>query len=177
MNNADIALIVDCDVDGFMSSTLICSYIKKINPDIQITYYLHTGKAHGIDDEIMESLIKNPPDLLIIPDAGSNEMEKNQILSECGVRILVIDHHLTDEPYNPYAIRVNNQISDGHVNKCLCGTGVTYYFCLAHDAVYGLNYAKDFLDLVAVATIADVMDLRSLENRIIVDVGLRNIKN
>lgn len=177
VNNADIALIVDCDVDGFMSSALIYSYIKKINPDAKITYYLHTGKAHGIDDEIMESLIENPPDLLIIPDAGSNEMEKNKILSECGVRILIIDHHLTDEPHNPYAIRVNNQISEGHVNKCLCGTGVSYYFCLAHDAVYGLNYAKDFLDLVAVATIADVMDLRSLENRIIVDVGLHNIKN
>lgn len=175
--NKKISLIVDCDVDGFMSSALIYNYMKMINPEANINYYLHSGKAHGIDDEIMTDLLNNPPDLLIIPDAGSNEMQKNKLLAQCGTSILILDHHLTDQAINPYAVRVNNQLSDETVNKHLCGTGVTYYFCVACDFVYGFDYAKNFLDLVAVATIADVMDLRSLENRILVHLGLNNIKN
>lgn len=53
--------------DGYTSAAMVYRYIKNLNPDINIKYYLHTGKQHGLTDDIT---IDDGINLLIIPDAG-----------------------------------------------------------------------------------------------------------
>ena len=67
--------------------------IKSINPDADVKYLIHNTKAHGLTPEIMEQVMEINPDLLIIPDAGSNDYEQHAILKSKDITTLVIDHH------------------------------------------------------------------------------------
>ena len=88
-NNAKIAILVDCDVDGFTSSAILYNYIKTRNPDILIDYYIHEGKQHGLED-VWEKMAKKSYDLIIVPDAGSQDGE---FIAELAIPVVVLDHH------------------------------------------------------------------------------------
>ena len=167
-----IHVIVDPDVDGFCSASEIIRYTKKINPEANITYSLHTQKQHGISEDI---IIPEDIDLLIIPDAGSNDVNQCKELHERGIDIIVLDHHICDKK-NPYAIVVNNQMCD-YPNKNFCGGGIVYKFLKAVDDELWENYADDFLDMVALSNISDVMDMREFETRYYVNAGLNKIRS
>lgn len=62
-----IGLLIDCDCDGFCSAAMIYNYTKQLESDIEITYYLHTGKQHGLTEDIV---IDDDIEFLIVPDAG-----------------------------------------------------------------------------------------------------------
>ena len=167
-----IHVIVDPDVDGFCSASEIIRYTKKINPEANITYSLHTQKQHGISEDI---IIPEDIDLLIVPDAGSNDVNQCKELHERGIDIIVLDHHICDKK-NPYAIVVNNQMCD-YPNKNFCGGGIVYKFLKAVDDELWENYADDFLDMVALSNISDVMDMREFETRYYVNAGLNKIRS
>lgn len=164
-----IGIVVDSDCDGDSSASILYRYIKK-NFGNTPSYYLHSKKAHGLSDDL-------PPieniDLLIIPDAGTNDAQQCKELYERGVRILILDHHIKERE-NPYAVIVNSQAGN-YPNKELCGTGVTWQFLRALDEFYWLEDADSYLDVVTMATIADIMDVTLPENRTIIDCGLANI--
>lgn len=170
-NKSKISLTIDSDQDGVTSSAILYNYLIKVTPDVNIEWYMHEGKQHGVE------LDKVPPDakLVIIPDAGSNQYEEHAALKKMGYDILVIDHHLCDYESQD-AVIVNNQLGN-YPNKDLSGAGVVYKFIQYFDKKYGYSYANDFLDLAAVGIIGDVMDLTNLETRYIVKTGLSNIKN
>lgn len=172
-----VGLIADCDVDGFCSAAITYLYIKDHNPNVDIKTYFHTGKAHGIDDDIFKALKRNPVDILIIPDASSSEPEVHREIFEDGTRILIMDHHLTDVKDDPWAVRVNNQLSDNNVNKTLCGAGVVLYTMIGYDELHNTNYASKYIDLCATALVGDMMDLRHLETHFLVQEGLSHITN
>lgn len=174
-NNKDkIEILVDEDPDGFCSAAMIYSYIKKMDDNYPVEYILHTrAKAHGLDDDIV---IPDDTKLLVIPDAGTNDTEQCQELSEKGIDVLILDHHESEEK-NPYALIVNNQMSKNYSNKDFCGAGVVYKFLQALDTETWNEFADDYLDLCALANISDVMDMRSFETRYITNLGLLNIKN
>ena len=168
-----IVILVDCDADGFTSAAMIYRYTKMVNKTSKLTYLLHTGKQHGLSSDI---LIPPDVDLLIIPDAGSNDIEQCELLNRMGIKILILDHHLSDKQ-NPYAVVVNNQLSKDYNNKELSGAGVVYQFLRAVDEVEWSDYADTLLDLCAIGNIADVMDMRSFETRYLVNKGLGQIVN
>ena len=167
-----IHIVVDCDADGVTSAAIMYRYIKEVYGNTP-TYSLHTGKQHGLSDDIQ---IPEDTDLLIIPDAGTNDVEQCKALSEKGVKILILDHHLK-EVENPYAVIVNNQISENYTNKEFCGAGVVYKFLKAVDEDEWIEKADDYLDLVALGNISDVMDMRSYETRYLTQLGIENIKS
>ncbi len=167
-----IHVIVDPDVDGFCSASEIIRYTKKINSEANITYSLHTQKQHGISEDIT---IPEDIDLLIVPDAGSNDVIQCKELNENGIDVIVLDHHICDKK-NPYAIVVNNQMCD-YPNKNFCGGGIVYKFLKAVDDELWENYADDFLDMVALSNISDVMDMREFETRYYVNTGLNKIRS
>jgi len=173
--NKYIYILIDADCDGYISGSIIYHYIKTQLEYNNMEYFLHTEKQHGLSSEIMNILKDKKQGLIIIPDAGTNDTEQCKILSECGFEILILDHHLKEND-NPYAVIVNNQICD-YPNKNLCGAGVAYKFLQALDDNYWLDGADEYLDLVALANIADVMDLRECETKYLVDKGLSNIKH
>ena len=173
-NMNKIGILVDEDPDGFCSASMMYLYIKKMDENYPVEYILHErAKAHGLSEDV---IIPNDIKLLIIPDAGTNDCEECKELSERGIDILILDHHEKEED-NPYALIVNNQMSDNYENKSLCGAGIVYRFLQALDEENWNEFADDYLDLCALANISDVMDMRSFETRYLTNLGLLNINN
>lgn len=182
----NIYIVQDCDVDGICSATLMYKFLIYIgiHPD-RIDVLFHNNKKHGLSDEIMDRICHNmiaywsfdSKPLIILPDAGTNDKAQCKELVELGCKILVIDHH-DREKHNPYATIINNQTSPNIHNKNLSGTGVVWKFITAYCKEYLDNdqFYLDFIDLVNFANLADVMDMRSYENRCIGKWAI-NIKN
>ena len=171
-NKSRIHIIVDSDVDGYTSASMVYRYIKQLGKDINVTYSLHTKKQHGISEDIE---IPKDCDLLIIPDAGSNDIEQCKELVEKGIDVIILDHHICDKQ-NDFAIVVNNQMCD-YPNKNFCGAGIVYKFLKAIDEELWEDYADKMLDIVALGNISDVMDMRECETRYYVDLGLSKIRS
>ena len=172
-NNSNITIVVDADVDGYTSAAMVYSYTKNLNPECKLTYLIHTGKQHGLTEDIE---IPEDTQLLVIPDAGTNDTEQCKALKEKGIDIIILDHHIQDV-LNPYAIIVNNQCSDNYENKELCGAGIVYKFLQAVDEELWNEDADNYLDLVALANISDCMDMKSPETKYLVLKGLSFIVN
>lgn len=169
-----IFIQVDSDVDGYTSSAALINYLNFIAPghtQQNISYRLHEGKQHGIILDTIPLNIK----LLIVPDAGSNDIEQQRILSEQGIDVLVLDHHEVEEK-SPYACIINNQSCD-YPTKSLSGVGIVYKFCQYLDTLLNVNYSSKILDLVAIGIISDVMDLRDYETRELITLGFNDIEN
>jgi single-stranded-DNA-specific exonuclease len=164
-----IGVLVDKDGDGIFSSVLIYNFIGDIS-----RLFFHDGKLHGLGDEkVYKEICESGIDLLIIPDAGSNDYEQHKELKEkYNIDILVTDHH-SAERYSDHAVVINNQLSPNVINKDATGTTVTWQFCRYLDE----EKAKKYIDLCAFATVSDVVDVTSYENRAILYYGLENINN
>ena len=174
-NKSVIDLLVDCDVDGFTSASNIYQYIKRINSNIEIRCFIHKGKIHGLS-EFVDSMCEDDSKLIIVPDAGSGDSKECKKLIECGKDIIILDHHSINASDNP-AIVVNNQLSDKITDKAMTGVGITYKFTKLLDKYYGVNYADDYLDLVALGMIGDRADVVNLQTRYLVLKGLEQIRN
>lgn len=167
-NKSKIHIIIDSDFDGISSSAFIYKYLKDIDNNIEITYHQHKGKEHGI---ILEELEEYEYNLLIVPDAGSDDKEACKILKKKGKDILILDHHIFKNDIKD-AVLINCQ--DGaYPNNTLSGVGVVYKFCKEYDLASNNNYADKYLDLVALGMVADDMDLRNYETRYLVLEGIK----
>ena len=175
-----ILVVVDADVDGFTSSAIIYQYIKKLDAEADIDFILHEHKGHGLSD-LIEDIIngKKVYDLIIIPDAGTNDYNYIEMLAQLNTFVIILDHHILndDSLISNNCILVNNQTSPNYKNKDLTGAGVTWQFCRMLDKMTTFNYAKDLIDLAALGIISDMGSILSLENRYIIEEGLKNIKN
>lgn len=167
-----IHIIVDSDVDGYTSASMVYRYIKHLGEDINVTYSLHTKKQHGISEDVE---IPDNCELLIVPDAGSNDIEQCNELTKKGIDVIILDHHICDKQ-NDFAIVVNNQMCN-YPNKNFCGAGIVYKFIKAVDEELWEDYADKMLDIVALGNISDVMDMRECETRYYVDLGLTKIRS
>jgi single-stranded-DNA-specific exonuclease len=169
----NIVLIVDEDLDGVTSAAMFYKYIYDIFPKVKLNYVLHTRKSHGLSNDLV---IPENTNLIILIDAGSNDVEQAKDYKHKGVDIICIDHHLLDQP-NSFALIVNNQCSKKYKNKSLSGAGMCYQVLRCIDDILWESHADDFVDLAALGIISDSMDIRTYENRRIIERGLSNIKN
>ena len=170
------AIIGDCDMDGVASFAILYQYLKRLNPNKEIDWFIHSGKQHGLSDQI-ENLEGKDYEVIWCPDSGSNdgkyvEMFPNSI-------ICCLDHHILedDSPVPNNMIIINNQTSPNYHNKDLCGGGVTWQFCRALDYLYNNDWAKDYVDLCALSLIGDMMSMLNYENQYLVKKGLQCINN
>lgn len=163
--------------DGYCSASIMYQYIKYLDEDYPVYFIIHhKNKSHGLSDRDFE--IKPNTKLLIIPDAASNDINECNELYEKGIKVLILDHHdVTSDISKSKSVIVNNQISESYGNKDCCGAHITWEFCKALDDYYWEDIADNFLDLAAIANVCDVMDLRSLDTRAMVNEGLSNINN
>ena len=113
--------------------------------------------------------------LVICPDSSSNDYDEHKALADIGVDVLVIDHHEADK-ISENACIINNQLCD-YPTKSLSGVGMVYKFCCYLDELLNNDYADQFLDLVALGMVADMMDLRDFETRHLITRGLNQIRN
>lgn len=174
LRDGKIYIIVDSDCDGYVSAAVLLNYLHRIVPSVveaNFVYNFHPGKQHGID----LSLVPSDVTLVVAPDSSSNDYEIHKELSEKGIDVLVIDHHQA-EKISEYACVVNNQLCD-YPTKSLSGAGMVYKFCQYMDKIFNVNYADDFLDIVALSLTADMMDQRDFETAYLIRTGLKNVRN
>ena len=172
--NNKVLIQVDSDCDGYTSAAALINYLNCLFPGFvqnNVYYRIHTGKQHGI---ILDT-IPNDVKLVIAPDSSSNDYDEHKTLVERGVDVLVIDHHEADS-ISEHACIINNQLCD-YPTKSLSGVGMVYKFCSYIDELMNVDYADQFLDLVALGMVADMMDLRDFETRHLITRGLENIRN
>ena len=176
--NKKIAIVVDCDCDGYTSASIIWSYIYEISEgQLEADYYIHEGKQHGLSDCI-DIFLEKDYDLIICPDSSSNDYEYHERLKENNTKILVLDHHLVNNKlFSDNAIIINNQLSDNYTNKDLTGAGVVFQFCRYLDRITNNNYAPKYIDLAALGICGDMGSIINLENRYIMFTGFNNIIN
>lgn len=169
-------LQVDSDCDGITSSAIFYNYFKELYPNAYIDYRIHEGKEHGV----ILNTIPVWSDIIIIPDAGSNQIEEQYALSDAGRQVFIMDHHVVKDIIKiPRVTIVNNQVSPNFTNKALSGAGVVYKVIQAYDERYNNNKGtyKKYEDLAALGIIADCMDTRTLDNNAIIRNGLKYINN
>jgi len=176
-NDRKVAILVDVDVDGYMSSAIIYKALKAINGDLNIDVLLPNAKLHGIKANI--SLVTKDYDYLFLPDSSSNDIHAIAELEKGGTRCVVIDHHiLSQEEYlldNPDKfLIVSNQFQDSELDRELTGAGMTLLVTKLWKQHYDikLNY-----DLAAVGQIADMSDLDDADIYKIVKKGLSDMNN
>ena len=184
-SNSQALVIVDADCDGFTSSAILINYLHDLFPswvENNLTYRVHDGKQHGLNDHIewILKVVSDPLDkrdysLIIIPDAGSNDTEECTKLKQHNISSIILDHHLCDIQ-NPDAIVINNQLCD-YPNKDFSGAGIVYQFCRYIDKLLQINNADNYLDLVALGNCADMMSMTSIETKHIENKGFQNLKN
>lgn len=184
--NLPLVVIVDADADGFTSAAIFLNYMydlyiregrtkEQIIP--KLNYILHDGKQHGLEDTIDKILEYPDANFVVIPDAGTNDIQKMKDLVRYGKYILCMDHHESDNwIHDDNCIIINNQICD-YPNKDFSGAGVTWQICKAYDMIFDYNYANEYLDLAALGNLSDMMDYRNIETKAIIDQGLQNIRN
>ena len=147
--NHQALVICDCDCDGFTSAALLINYLHDLVPswvESNLKWWVHEGKQHGLDDCI-NYINSHNFNLILVPDAGSNDYEAHAVLKSKGIDTIILDHHLA-EKVSFDAIVINNQLSD-YPNKELSGVGVVWQFCRYIDEKIQTNYADYYLDLVA----------------------------
>lgn len=176
----DIGIVVDPDVDGYMSAAIITSFIYDDLKYDNVWYIIkkENPKSHGINKEIIDKVKENKFDLLILPDGGSTDYKYQKEIIDMGCEILITDHHLFDTSINTGAVIINN--NDNQVkNKNLSGAGVTFKFCYYYAQQEGIDLKYKYLDLVALSLISDMMEMREEENRYLFNLGCQkeNISN
>ena len=172
-----IFTLVDCDTDGFTSAAMLVNFLETELKQ-EVDYYVHSDKTHGLQPEVMEKIISGGYELVYFADAGSNDVEQCKELSERGIKVVILDHHESCE--NPYAIVVNNQLSEKYSNKSFSGAGIVWKFICAYCSSYPQEVrdcANDYLDLLALGNVADAMDMRSNETRYLILQGFKNVRN
>ena len=169
-----IIIILDSDPDGVTSACPLYLYLIRLFPDADIEIVFHEKRTHGILLGELNGKLKDT-DLIITPDSGSDNYYEHKILKQrFGIDVVCIDHHPVKR-YSVNAIVTNNNID----KKCtaLSGAGMVYILMRAFDERYKVDYADDYIDLVAIGIIADMMPINNKYIQYIIQKGLNNIKN
>lgn len=184
-NYRSIGILVDDDADGMTSSAILYKALKHYKARY-LTMIFHDQKGHGLSGEI-DKIKKGDYDLIIVPDAGSNDFNEHEMLLKEGKQLIILDHHEMDKPekmldlkekYKGNYVLVNNQLEyNTETNKNFVGAGMVYKFVQAYDNYEGDNFAEQVLDLVAVGQTGDASDISDYEIQYLVRLGLDNIKN
>ena len=180
-----IGVLVDDDADGFSSAAATIKMLKFYFVHDVVPIF-HDSKSHGLAGEV-EKIINSDVDLIVIPDAGSNDFKEQIDLLERGISVLIIDHHemdnqeKIDELYEKYPCQyalINNQLhKNGEVNKNFVGAGMVYMFTKYLDLMSDEDFADQLLDIVALGQIADSSDISDYEIHHIVRRGIEEMKN
>ncbi len=170
-NDETVVIYGDYDADGISATTIAYRGLR----DFGINAYAvvpERENGYGLTEAVLERVLEEYcPDLIITVDCGISAYNEIEELKDLGVDVIVTDHHEIPEKI-PDCTVINCKLNDGYPFDGLCGAGVAYK--LIH-ALIG-EQADKYLDLVAVATIADSMPLTD-ENRILVSEGLKLIKS
>ncbi|MBO4643728.1 MAG: single-stranded-DNA-specific exonuclease RecJ [Alphaproteobacteria bacterium] len=182
LNNEKIGVFGDYDVDGATSSALLTQFLSELKADI-ITRIPEREEGYGPSETAMREFIDAGVSLVITADCGTSAFDELALLTRQKVDVVVLDHHEQDVRLPEVTAIVNpKRIDEPLDNPCrqMAAVGVVFMTVIAVNRLLREKgfYARipepqlmDFLDLVALGTVCDVMALRGL-NRLFVKTGL-----
>lgn len=178
-NNEKIGIWGDFDLDGQTSTTLLVDALRQLGGDVIYHIPVRATESHGIKIPYLESFLDQGVQLLITCDTGITAHEAVDYANDRGVPVIITDHHqLAPELPNALASVNPQRLSPEHPMHPLCGVGCAFEVirALYAEMVSTPETQTDqFLDLVALGTIADVAELHG-DNRWLVQRGLRQIR-
>jgi len=187
-NGELIGIFGDYDVDGASSTALLARYFLSINQKIQTYIPDRQTEGYGPNVSGFKKLIDKGVKIIFTVDCGTMSFEPINFAKKLDVDVIVLDHHQSDIKLpNACAIVNPNRYDDTSGLNYLCAAGVCFVFLVAlNKKLRNENWFKNnnisepnilnFLDLVSLGTVCDVVPLIGL-NRAIVKQGLKVIKN
>ncbi|MFT6724501.1 MAG: single-stranded-DNA-specific exonuclease, partial [Arenicella sp.] len=185
---ASIVIVGDFDADGATSCALAMRCLKAFG--LEDVSYLVPNRfeyGYGLSPEIVGMAAMRQPDIIITVDNGISSVAGVHAAQALGMSVLVTDHHLPGDELPTADVIVNpNLVGDRFASKNLAGVGVIFYVMLAvRTQLRKIGWFTDsgitepnmsqFLDLVALGTVADVVPLDQ-NNRILVQQGMQRIR-
>jgi single-stranded-DNA-specific exonuclease len=165
----------DYDVDGICSTTILTRVIRGLGGKAMPFIPRRIEDGYDLSDAGVDAAMAASAKVVVTCDCGTGAVAPIARLCGSGIDVIVTDHHLPsgDLP-DCLAILNPKRISDGYPDKDLAAVGVTFKLGLALARELGAsdNFVWAMLDLVALATVADVAPLRG-ENRVFVRYGLK----
>ncbi len=183
-----IVIVADYDADGATACALAVRGLEAMGAtNVQFIVpdrFLH---GYGLSPEIVELASELKPDLLLTVDNGISSIDGVALARSKGIDVLITDHHIPANVLPAANVIVNpNLLDDSFPSKSIAGVGVMFYVlaalraCLQESDWFETNGRQvprlaQFLDLVALGTVADVVKL-DFNNRILVQQGLQRIR-
>ena len=175
-----ILVFGDYDVDGTTAVALVGSFLNKHTGDTVLTYIPDRySEGYGISMKSIEFAESNNVKLIIALDCGIQAFDQVEYARDKNIDFIICDHH-TPSNKIPKAIAVLDPLRENcnYPNKELCGCGIGFKLIQGLNATIGntLDDIKEYLDLVALAIVADIVELTG-ENRILCYYGLEQINS
>ena len=179
-----VTLWGDYDVDGVSSTALLSTFLRQLG-GVVATYIPHRlEEGYGLNAAAIERIAGDGTKLLVTLDCGITSHAEIARANALGLEVVVVDHHAVPETMPP-ALAVLNPHQPGcaYPTRHLCAGGVTFNLCMGlrrtlRERGYFQSRAepnlREYLDLVALATVADVVPLTGA-NRVLVKHGLKEL--
>ena len=173
-----IMILGDYDVDGTTSVSMLYDYF--IKKTLEPIYYIpdRYKEGYGVSEESIAFAADQKVSLIITIDCGIKAHDEIEAANKKGIDVIICDHHIPDDSIpKAYSIINPNQKNCDYPFKGLCGCGIGFKLISAIEKKSGgPEETNQYLDLVAIATIADQMPMIN-ENRTIVYHGLKEFNN
>ena len=170
-NNQKITLVGDYDVDGVTSTAIMVDFFKQIPYPLEVIIPNRFSDGYGVSPNVLQRI---DADLIITVDNGISAIDAASICKERGIDLIITDHHTPSEVLPDAYTIVNPKLSDcPYPFKDICGAQVAWLLLGLLKKELSLDIdMKQFLDILAIGIIADVMPLVDI-NRTLVKEGLK----
>lgn len=175
-----VGVFGDYDVDGVTTATILTTFLEALGVSV-VARVAHRTRGYGLGLADAAAFAEAKVQLVVMGDCGTSDVEALQWLRDRGLRTVVIDHHQVPDQMPPTDALINPHQPDcAFPFKGMCSAGVAFYLCaalrtrLAQQGHPSLPDPRAWLDLVALATVCDMMPLCE-ENRVLVTHGLRRM--
>ena len=173
--NKKITLVGDYDVDGVSSTAIMVDFFRQIPYPLEAIIPNRFRDGYGVSPTVLERV---DADLIITVDNGISAIEAAKICKERGIELIITDHHTPSEILPDALFIVDPKLDDcDYPFKEICGAQVAWLLLALVKKELALAIdMRQFLDILAIAIIADIMPLIDI-NRTLVKEGLKLISN
>ena len=187
VNRQKIIIVGDFDADGATSTALMVHCLRACEADVDYLVPNRFEFGYGLTPEIVAVAAKMQPALIVTVDNGISSVDGVGAANALGIETVITDHHLPGDVVPAATAIVNpNQTGCAFPSKALAGVGVSFYLLSAVRKVLRQKLwfeqkqlseplLADYLDLVALGTIADVVPFDK-NNRVLVNEGIRRMR-